>query len=627
MLKTTLTLDKEFESLYQQMNRSETMRLLLALSGIGREQIDVGIMSHEYFKDSWDKSNIDQNANSKNHGPINYGLEITKPQLKLIGFYLLHRYLRKELGLKRANRLIHNLISGDYYFHDSSGVGIQIPYCIAISTQWIMASGIPWGQLPSVPPKRARSFISQVAEVTMDLSQSFAGAVAPADVLVMYSYYARLEKLSDKDIENDLQSLVHIFNKQFRPGGQSPFTNISIFDKPNLEHVFGDTIFPDGSRLKIHEVMRIQRIFLRFFCKGDPISRLPYRFPIVTVNLQTDSDNKVKDTDFLRFIAEVSIDSGCLNIHSGNESKLAMCCRFTNDPKRMRLINADTFGNGGVNIGSHRVVAINIPRIAYESKGNWKTFFTILEKRLLDVEDLLNVHRKRVLGKRVREGFLPLFDHGLVTMKSLFSTIGYTGMPEAMDAMGVSKEEYVERVTEVLMYMDSFAEDASVENAFNVEEIPGEGASINLWKRDAVLYPDDVSKHFYSNQFVPLSSDMDIADRISVNGQLMKYVSGGSILHLNISDKIESVEVMEKLMRYTIESGVTHFAVNYGFNICENGHVVISDPTPKCKICGSTKMDHLTRIVGYFVPVSSWGEREDIDFKSRKWLTPEEDEL
>jgi len=175
--------------------------------------------------------------------------------------------------------------------------------------------------------------------------------------------------------------------------------------------------------------------------------------------------------------------------------------------------------------------------------------------------------------------------------------------------------------------MDSFTEEASVENAFNVEEIPGEGASINLWKKDTVMFPDEVSEHFYSNQFVPLSSDMDIVDRILVNGQLMKHVSGGSILHLNISERIDNVEVMKKLMRYTIESGVTHFAVNYGFNKCENGHVVISAPTEKCSICGSTKMDHLTRIVGYFVPVSSWGIREEIDFKSRKWLTPQEDEL
>ena len=627
MLKTTLTLDKDFESLYRQMNRSETMRQLLSLSGIGREQIDVGIMSHEYFKDSWDTSNIDQNANSKNHCPINYGLETTKPQLKLIGFYLLHRYLRKELGLVRANNLIQNLVSGDYYFHDSSGVGIQIPYCIAVSTMWIMANGIPWGQLPSMPPKKAKSFIGQVAEVTMDMSQNFAGAVAPADVLVMYSYYAKNEGLSDKDIENDLQSLVHIFNKQFRPGGQSPFTNISIFDEPNLKHLFSDTVFFDGSKVDISEVMRIQRIFLHFFCKGDPSSGLPYRFPIVTVNFQTDSENKVKDRNTLKFISQVNTASGCLNIHSGNESKLAMCCRFTNDPKRMRLINADTFGNGGLNIGSHRVVAIDIPRIAYEARGDWKLFFSILEEKLCDVEDLLNVHRNRVLGKRVREGFLPLFDAGLVVMKSLFSTIGYTGMPEAMTSMGVKPEEYVERVKSVLLYMDSFAEEASVENAFNVEEIPGEGASLNLWKKDAILYPDQVSDHFYSNQFVPLSSDMDIADRIEINGKLMKYVSGGSILHLNISDQIKSSDIMEKLMRYTIESGVTHFAVNYGFNICENGHVVISSPTPECKVCGSTSMDHLTRIVGYFVPVSSWGGREEIDFKSRKWLSPPEDEL
>ena len=57
-------------------------------------------------------------------------------------------------------------------------------------------------------PKRADSFLAQCAEITMDLSQEFAGAIAPSDILVNYAWYAQKEELTDFDIRNDFQKFV-----------------------------------------------------------------------------------------------------------------------------------------------------------------------------------------------------------------------------------------------------------------------------------------------------------------------------------------------------------------------------------------------------------------------------------
>ena len=558
-------------------------------------------------------------------GPINYGLEISKPQLKLIGLYLLHRYTRKEYTARYADQLLKGIIAGDYYFHDASGIGIQTPYCYSYSTQWIMSNGIPWGQLKSLPPKRASSYIAQVVEVTMELSMEFAGAIAPADVLVHYAYYSKREGLSDKEIENHLQNMVHIFNKQFRPGGQSPFSNLSIFDRPNLEAMFGHICYEDGSTPDYDEIMRVQHIFLDWFCKGDPITNMPYRFPIVTVNFMLDNNGAIVDEEFLSWVAKYNTEKGCLNIHSGKVGKLAMCCRYINDVKRMRQFQTDTFGNGGLNIGAHRVVTLNLPRIAYQAQGDWDRYTEILNQKMSEARDLLIVHRKRILGKRIEQNFLKSFKYGLAHPSHFFSTFGFVGIYESVTAMGLNIEDRDgrDRALQILQFMDQRAAEYSDQTgyAFNTEEIPAEGAAVSLPKKDRVLFPGDVEVVMYSNQFIPLSSRTSLSNRINTSGKLMKEVSGGSILHINIDEKITNSGIMRSLISKAITSGVNHMAINYGFTICPSNPEHNSTGIHEyCPVCGEEIQDWMTRVVGYFVPISKWiPTRQKLDFPEREW--------
>jgi ribonucleoside-triphosphate reductase len=620
MIDTGITFDEEFEELYEEMMSTEEGRELMALSGLSSEKLDVGHMSHKYFQENWADHTIEHNANSVNKSPINYSMEITKPTMKLIGMYLIHRYLRKEFGTDRADEIVARIIGGDYYVHDASGVGIQIPYCYAWSTHWLMSSGIPTGQLKSKSPQHAASFIGQVAEVVMEMSQEFAGAVAPADMIVAYAYYAERDDLSDKEIENHLQTFTHIVNRQFRTGAQSPFTNVSVFDRPNLENLFADMAYPDGSSINYEYVEHVQEVFLNWFAKGD--GGIPYRFPIATINGTKDKNNNIVDKKFLKTIARCNTPLGCFNMHFAEGSKLAMCCRYINDPARMRQFGADSFGNGGLNIGSHRIVLLNIPRMALQAKGDWDKFYTLMDASMEDSRDILIVHRERILGKRIEQGFLKWFDAGVASLSKMFSTFGFTGLPEVLGAMGLDpySDEGVEVGKGILRYMDKKAEQYSTETgyAFNIEEVPGESATINLADKDKVLFGSSaMDVEIYSNQFVSLTSDVSLTDRIHIEGQLMSAVSGGAITHINLDEKIENPEIMEKLITYVVSKGVTHFAINYGFTSCDDGHnsAGLHD---KCPDCGSENVEHLTRVVGYFVPIKSWTKkRQEEDFPNR----------
>jgi len=95
-------------------------------------------------------------------------------------------------------------------------------------------------------------------------------------------------------------------------------------------------------------------------------------------------------------------------------------------------------------------------------------------------------------------------------------------------------------------------------------------------------------------------------------------LSGGGILHLNVSDRIEDPAVMKHLIEYSVKHGVSHCAVNYSFGECEDGHVTVCGTSDTCPICAKKIISHMTRVVGYFTKTDSWNiVRREYEFPNR----------
>jgi ribonucleoside-triphosphate reductase len=623
-LRIHQTYGEEFDNFYNEYGRSQTGKQLIEIEGIARKHLDIGAMSKAYFTERISDMSIDQNANANESPSVNnYSAEITKGILKLEGYYLIWYYSKKRFGIERANEMIKAIWDGDLYFHDASGPQIQINYCWAYSTNIIMLEGRPYGQLQSIPPKRADSFMSQAIETTMDICQEFAGAIAPSDLIINYAWYAKKENLSDHTIVNDLQKFVHVMNNKFRTSGQSPFVNLSLFDRPNLEKVFEHYTYPDGTKVDVEYVMHVQKIFGEWFSLGDPVSKLPYRFPIVTLNISKDKFGNIIDTDFLDWSSKININTGCFNIYVNDGTKIASCCRLLNDMSRMQY-KSDTFGNGGMNIGSHRVVTINLPRIALKAEGDTNKFDSALESTLSIARDLLLVHREEIIKRRIEQGFLKFFSPmKWFSMNHMFSTIGIIGVYEAnylMD-LDIKTSNGIEFTEHMLRFIEDFAQKSSEDNkcSFNVEEIPGESVAARFCLKDKIIFGSDIVPfELYSNQYIPLIDDALLPERISITGKFMDILSGGGIMHINIKEKIIDAAVMKKLIEYSVQHGVSHLAINYGFGVCKNNHTTICGNSTICPVCGEQITDWFTRIIGYFTKVSSWNKvRREYEFKNR----------
>jgi len=533
----------------------------------------------------------DPNANGNLLSPVKRKWNTTERDFKTEGLNKLYLELPEE----DRDRIIKKVLVNRIYIHDLGD--IYSIYCIALSLAPLVREGYESNGVMIIP-KDSNEFLHATIEAVTSLSNYIMGAIALSDFIVYYAEFAKDDGLTDKQIKRDFKSLLLALNNDNRTAGQSPFSNVSLFSESILQDLFKDY------EVDLDNVMRVQKLFAEFFTEDLP-NDMPYRFPISTFNV------RAGDEEFLDYVAEKNCRYGNFNIYLSyaRDNKISMCCRFINE-----LDKIDSFGNGGLNIGSSRVIALNLPHLAILAKGDTQMFNELLQEDITDIIKLHKAHRK-ILWEAADKGYNKFIKPlGWIRMMNLFATIGVTGFHEAsMFLNGEPNYEWMEKVENVIK--STIPSDDEL--VYNVEEIPGEGACVKLAKSDKIYFGEDAQPfHVYSNQFVPLTMNTGIEERIKVSSKLVGNLSGGGISHIN-THKL-SAAGMREVIRVAIEAGLPHFAVNYGFTKCSDGHVFPLGNAKECT-CGETIEEWYTRIIGYFVPVSKWNMERQKEFFRRHW--------
>ena len=619
--KTLEVLDKDFSEFMLEQDYK-----LLDIDGITR------INPFDFAKNYWSKPleevTANANANVGNAGEskksfCNYVAEVVTPTNKLSALYLFRKYGNK-MGVNGEN-LVNKIIEGDIYYHNLSLT--SLPYCIGLSTYPLLSEGLDFGSLTSSPPKRPTSFVNQAIRFVQIASNHFAGATALTDFIQNYSYYTYITPgYTDKERENDFQNLIHGISDEIRYAVQSPFVNVSISSPDTMRYTMKGYMW--GNDLKIDdlmdEIMKNQSVYAKFMSKGQLYKGesvgLPYRFPITT--LVADPSFQKEYEDIWKEILYDNTELCYLNIFNNMQtdlSSLSMCCRLSIDvSKLLNLSINNTFGSF-LQIGSHGVCTINLPRLAYNNK-NEDVFFEKLRENMGYARNLLKIHREEILQKR-RIKYHYFFQKGYLNLKrNFFSTIGFIGLANCLEILGMkvtekSGLEFAKRILEVMKEETvKFSEEDGC--MYNIEEVPAESASGTLAQKDKIMVNGNYD--YYDSQFVPLSYDVDILKRIEIEGELQQGCTGGSISHINLDSKPDKKTLYNFTNKLLASSKLRQFAFNCGFTVCENNHNT-TGLYKKCPVCSTDKVDFITRVVGYFTPVSAWNRAKQAEFKTRLW--------
>ncbi|NCA93447.1 hypothetical protein EOM82_09540, partial [bacterium] len=260
------------------------------------------------------------------------------------------------------------------------------------------------------------------------------------------------------------------------------------------------------------------------------------------------------------------------------------------------------------------VITLNIAKIISDfDESKLDSFTRLICKMLKAHRELL---RKLITHKSGK--FLKFFKHNWENLDSnFFSTVGVIGVWESavilLEKKGNNKPSLSEIIAEmkVIMAVIKIAvNDMAKELAMpiNIEQIPGESAAADL--------ATEINTPILSNQYIPLWEDVDILERMRYAGELDSFFTGGAITHLNIEKELSEQAIITMVTMAGL-AGMTHFAPTHIYSECVNKHNSIGKRNV-CPICGEKITDFITRIIGYFVPLSSWNKHRKQEFSPLK---------
>ena len=600
---------------------------LLDLDGIGPDKLDINRFAKDFFQeDVVANVSIDGNANVDDNSILSFHYEFGKAIQKLNGYYIIWKQMveNEKYGIKRANKVLELSLNGSLKIHDQHQ--LLLPYCYAFSLEGLASKGLPYIKRVKIgPPKHYKSFINLVVQFTAFASNQLAGAQAFPDLFIYMDWYARKEygeHYHDNEqvmagIKEELQSLVFSWNFPYR-GSQSAFVNVNLYDDYFLRDLFKATIYPDMSRPNFDSIKKLQEYYMRWFVNESKTQT--FTFPVNTTTFYKNEQGEIMDKEFLSLVSELNCVNGTFNIFTGPLGVLSSCCRLRNDMNEVKEY-MNSFGAGGTSIGSHRVVTVNLPHIAYESEDD-ADYMKRLEYNVRAAQDILDIHRK-IITNNIERGKLPLYSHGFMDLNRQFSTIGFIGINEACELQGynILDEQGSVFARGILDKINKLNSDRTAQDGFirNVEQIPGESASVMLAKKDKQLFSNQ-KYIMYGNQYIPLWKNVDVEDRINAQGMFDSMCGGGAICHINLTDSLIP-EQMKTLIVSAAKKGCIYFAVNMAQCRCKScGKLFIGkfDKSP----CHDADVQRYLRVVGFLTEVDNWIPERREEYKIRQFYNP-----
>lgn len=627
----TLKLTKDFERCLDDLKKKYGEEFEY-INGIHPSQLDFSEFLDKFVdKDTMADATIDPNANARHKDIRSFMTEKGKSEDKLFGLNKIFLEIKKRWGLRTAKQWLEQEFSKGFYLNDSATAS-YFPYCWANDFTRLATEGLFFIEgYNNQPPKHLTTYFDDVVEFVSFLSNRQSGAVGMPNVLIWAYYFWKNDVangyyLKDPDtyLRQNFQKLIYRLNQPFLRIDQCAFTNVSIFDRPYLESLFGGVVFPDGSYAidQIEELIKCQQTFMEVV--SEIRDEQMFTFPVLTYSLLY-QDNKFVDEPFARWCSSHNIKWSDSNFFvSDNVGVLSNCCRLLSDTKKLDAF-INSIGGTALSVGSCRVSTINLVRIAYESEFDKKKYLKILKDRvLLDCKALTSM--RHIIERNIEKGLLPNYQDGAVELDKQFCTIGGIGMYEVMDLFGLIhtdefgnksySDEAVDFASQILDTINSVKDNFECDFSFNVEMIPAENCAGVICTADNLLFEQD--KYFiYSNQWIPLTEKCTIQEKCRLGHLFDAKCGGGCIAHIDIENRFPNEEMAWDMLNYVASQGVIYFAFTTKINVCEDKHAFIG--TQNCPQCGKPMNDQYSRVVGFYTPVSGYQAIRKKEFNKRQW--------
>ena len=567
-------------------------------------------------------SKFDSNANVENKNLATLIGELPKGDFIRLNRRLLCDRLKEMYGKEAADRYLDLLNHHFIYKNDETSLA---NYCASITMYPWLLNGTKSIGGNSSAPTNLKSFCGGFINMVFIVSSMLSGACATVEFLMYMSHFlekeygedyhlhaddvvdlSKRQRTLDKVITDCFEQIVYSINQ---PTGarnfQSVFWNISYYDRPYFESLFGEFIFPDGSRPHWEPLSWLQKRFMNWF--NAERTKTVLTFPVETMALLC-KDGDVIDKEYGDFTAEMYAKGHSFFTYmSDNADSLASCCRLRNEIQDNGF--SYSLGAGGVSTGSKSVLTVNINRCVQQATREGRDYVEYLDS-IIDLMHKAQMAYNANLDWMRERGLLPLFDAGYINIKRQYLTIGVNGIVEAAESLGITigdNEEYANFVERILSLIEHYNKKyRSKDLLFNCEMIPAENVGVKhaRWDREDGYY---VPRDCYNSYFyVVENKNIDPIEKFRLHGRrYIDHLTGGSALHCNLEEHLSQAQYRH-LLRVAAQEGCNYFTFNIPNTLCNSCGHIDKRYLSKCPHCESQDVDYLTRIIGYLKRVSNF---------------------
>lgn len=547
-------------------------------------------------------------------------------------------WLREVYGADQEGEKISQAYVNNYiHLHDLSALSL---YCCGYSLRDILLKGVRG--IPNIPTsspaKHFDSVLNQIANLITIFQNEIAGAVALNSFDTLLAPFIKNDRLTYQQVKQSMQNFIFSINSNSRAGAEPAFSNLT-FDLTSTKDLIDDYALIGGECVSFtygacqQEMDMLNRAFFEIMLEGDSEHKL-FSYPIPSYNIHERFD---WDNPNNRLLWELAGKYGTpyftnfLNSGMDVSDVRSMCCRLRLNLTELRKRNGGLFGSGD-STGSIGVVTINLPRIAYETRGNEDAFFAMLETYLDIAKDSLEIKRAWLQENILNTNAIPAFMEYVGTIDNHFSTIGDIGRNEAcLNFMGKDittpdGKNFAKKIGEffqkkLLTYQEE------TQHLYNYEATPAESTSYRFALNDRKVHPDIITQGsgkdcYYTNScHIPVKSVTSINANFAHQEELQVQYTGGTVIHCYLEGAITGNQAKQIVKSMLTQYKVPYMSLSPISRYCDE-HGYVQETVNKCPICHK-KLNFYQRITGYLRCVNNFNRGKAAEFADRSQIPVE----
>jgi ribonucleoside-triphosphate reductase len=278
-------------------------------------------------------------------------------------------------------------------------------------------------------------------------------------------------------------------------------------------------------------------------------------------------------------------------------------------------------------------ITLNLPRIAYIANRDDTKLFEILSERM-ELAVKAHMQKREFISQILKMG-----KHGPLALLAMeldgepyyrlhraSFLIGLLGLNEMVQYhTGYQLHENAEAIKfglKVVNYMKKEAERLSAQHGIKVllEQTPAESTAYRFAKLDMKHYPlqtptvikGDRKKGeiYYTNStYLNVSAPLSPIERVKKEGMFHPPIEAGALTHIWLGESRPNVEALSNFVLKVFKNTQNaQIAFSPEFTSCLDCGKTHRGLSETCPACGSTNVEGITRVTGFFSKISSWNK-------------------